>query len=242
MFSFMRRIAHAREIVYMEVFAMTSNCYFVLGLSPDATLPQIKRAYRELSKKFRPHEQGDDAHQRLIQIRDAYETLRNSARRSDHDRELMNPTKRSQSEMPEPFFDSGLDLLHSFERYSPSRRELRDTIEQNFTQQHLPKSKLVRELTVEVMLSPEQAANGGNVPIDFPVADVCADCAGTGTTGHFLCDTCGGQGIDWRSQRIDVLIPPGTDDGTSIPVSLKHLGVTNLYLSVLVRIGIPSPT
>ncbi|HTL28067.1 MAG TPA: DnaJ domain-containing protein [Tepidisphaeraceae bacterium] len=219
---------------------MVANCYFVLGVPPDATLSQIKRAYRKLANKYDPAHAGEHSHERFMQIKDAYETLSNSARRNDHNRELMNAPV--EPDFVESFFEPATDLLNAFERYSPSRHDLRDTIEQNFTRDHLPKSKVVRELTVEALLTPEEAAHGGSVPIDFPVADVCTICKGTGTTGHFLCDSCGGQGIDWHSQRIDVIIPAHTDDGTSIPVSLKHLGVTNLYLTVLVRVAAPTHT
>jgi DnaJ-class molecular chaperone len=217
----------------MEVSAMLTDCYFVLGVSPDASLTQIKRAYRRALKKLDAAAPTGDAHERFMQIRDAYETLSNSASRNRHNRMLVHSQAEERSDS---IFDTAFELLSGFERYSPSQQEIRESIEQNFTQHHLPKSMVQRELTVEVLMSPEQAARGGSVPIDFPVAHVCHTCNGTGVAGFYLCDDCGGQGMDWESQRIDVLIPANVNDGTNIPVSLKHLGVNNLFLNVLVRV------
>lgn len=214
---------------------MLTDCYFVLGVSPDASLTQIKRAYKRALKKLDAAPPGTDAHGRFMQIKDAYETLSNSSRRMDHNRMLID--SRPEPETDDSLFDSAFELLSGFERYSPSHDEIRESIEQNFTQQHLPKSMAQRELTVEVMMTPEQAKRGGSVPIDFPVADICHTCSGTGTSGFYLCDDCGGQGIDWHSERIDVLIPAHANDGTNIPVSLKPFGVNNLFLNVLVRIA-----
>jgi DnaJ-class molecular chaperone len=219
----------------MEVSAMLTDCYFVLGVSPDASLTQIKRAYKRALKKLDAEPEGSDAHNRFMQIKDAYETLSSSSRRMDHNRILID--SRGESDAAERLFDSAFELLSGFERYSPSHEEIRETIEQNFTQHHLPKSMTPRELTVEVMMTPEQAERGGSVPIDFPVADVCHACTGTGMSGLYLCDDCGGQGIDWHSRRIDVLIPAHVNDGTNIPVSLKPFGVNNLFLNVLVRVA-----
>ena len=213
---------------------MLTDCYFVLGVSPDASLTQIKRAYKRALKKLDAAPTGTDAHTRFVQIKDAYDTLSDSLSRGRHNRMLID--SRGEDERRDSIFDEAFELLSGFERYSPSQQEIRESIEQNFTQHHLPKSMVQRELTVEVLMSPEQAERGGSVPIDFPIAHVCETCNGTGVAGFYLCDDCGGQGMDWQSQRIDVLIPAHASDGTNIPVSLRHFGVTNLFLNVLVRV------
>jgi DnaJ-class molecular chaperone len=218
----------------MEVYPMLTDCYFVLGVSPDASPTQIKRAYKRALKKLDAAPPGGDAHERFVRIKDAYETLSSSTSRNRHNRMLID--SRPGDDSNDSIFDGAFELLSGFERYSPSQQEIRETIEQNFTQHHLPKSTVPRELTVEVLMTAEQARRGGSVPIDFPVAQICSTCSGTGVAGFYLCDDCGGQGMGWESQRIDVLIPANVNDGTNIPVSLKHLGVHNLFLNVMVRI------
>ena len=53
---------------------MIDDPYKVLGLSPDATQDEIKKAYRQMAKKYHPDVSKADASlfQRLTQ---AYETL-----------------------------------------------------------------------------------------------------------------------------------------------------------------------
>lgn len=50
--------------------------YQTLGLNRNASLAQIKSAYYELSKKYHPDvNASDEAHQRFIEINEAYEIL-----------------------------------------------------------------------------------------------------------------------------------------------------------------------
>lgn len=61
---------------------MSSNPYEILGLNPDASEDEIKRAYRELVKKYHPDKyQGnplaDLAEEKLREVNEAYDTLTN---------------------------------------------------------------------------------------------------------------------------------------------------------------------
>lgn len=62
--------------------------YEVLGVSRSATPEQIKRAYRELSKKYHPDRNPDDgaAETRFKEVQQAYDVLKDPAKRSEYDR------------------------------------------------------------------------------------------------------------------------------------------------------------
>lgn len=61
--------------------------YRTLGIPRDADLEAIKRAYRSQAKQAHPDARGgDDAW--FSDLSDAYQTLKDSARRCEHDREL----------------------------------------------------------------------------------------------------------------------------------------------------------
>jgi tetratricopeptide (TPR) repeat protein len=62
----------------MESFsADLSECYRILELTPQATLEEMKSAYRQLVKRYHPDRNPGDrqAAERFIQINQAYETL-----------------------------------------------------------------------------------------------------------------------------------------------------------------------
>ena len=58
---------------------MTEDPYKILGVSPDATDEEIKRAYRRLAKQYHPDRNPGDAEaaRKMQQINDAYERIKN---------------------------------------------------------------------------------------------------------------------------------------------------------------------
>lgn len=66
------------------------NYYKVMGLKFEATDDEIKHAYRDLAKQCHPdmHPDDKDAAARFAEISEAYETLGDSARRAEYDRQV----------------------------------------------------------------------------------------------------------------------------------------------------------
>lgn len=58
---------------------MMDNPYQVLGVSPDASDEEIKRAYRRLAKQYHPDRNPGDAEaaRKMQQVNDAYEQIKN---------------------------------------------------------------------------------------------------------------------------------------------------------------------
>lgn len=66
--------------------------YYILGLKPEATTDEIKRAFRKLSLKFHPDKNDGDEFfsERFKDIREAYETLCDSTKKMAYDRSRSN--------------------------------------------------------------------------------------------------------------------------------------------------------
>ena len=61
--------------------------YDVLGVSKDADEQEIKKAYRKLARQYHPDvNKEDDAEEKFIEIKDAYDTLSDPQKRSNYDR------------------------------------------------------------------------------------------------------------------------------------------------------------
>ena len=65
--------------------------YNVLEVSPEASLEEIKKAYRKLSLKYHPDKNSDpSASDKFSELTDAYETLSNPNKRQQYDMQSNN--------------------------------------------------------------------------------------------------------------------------------------------------------
>ncbi len=70
------------------------NCYRVLGIESDADLDQIKKAFREATKKYHPDVSGGDTVNEFKQIMEAYDLLIDPQRKAVHDLRYARKSKR----------------------------------------------------------------------------------------------------------------------------------------------------
>jgi curved DNA-binding protein CbpA len=72
-----------------------SDPYVVLGVRPDASLAEIKRAYHRLAQQHHPDKNLEDtaAAERFMRLDNAYKTLSDPAKRTKHDQERQRAQK-----------------------------------------------------------------------------------------------------------------------------------------------------
>ena len=71
---------------------MTKNYYEILGVPRDATVEQIKKAYRKLARKYHPDVSKEaDAEEHMQQLNIAYDVLSNDEKKAEYDFELDHP-------------------------------------------------------------------------------------------------------------------------------------------------------
>ncbi len=152
---------------------MAESFFAILGISPDATVEEIRSAYRRLAKEFHPdHYQGDS--ERFREIQEAYSVLANVRKRRECEQGYIKrpPVTRLWPKthgVVEPLIpeehpvDMGeISPVRSFQSFTPSVDEIYGWLWGNFSNIGQPKSVRFQNLTIEVTLTPEQARTGGN--------------------------------------------------------------------------------
>jgi curved DNA-binding protein len=102
-----------------------------------------------------------------------------------------------------------------------------------------------RDVEAELELSLEEAHRGGRRTIQMQATEVCPTCKGTGELDGRVCETCGGVGEVVRPRTMEVNIPAGVRDGSTIRLAGQGGAGSNgsepgdLYLHIRLR---PHPT
>lgn len=90
------------------------DCYLVLGISPDASLTEIKKAYRTLAKKYHPdNEYGDKDKFRQVEL--AYQTLKDEDTRRKYDEFTKKSKEENKEEEKMVSFDELVNIYKNTE-------------------------------------------------------------------------------------------------------------------------------
>ena len=246
----------------------TKDLYEILGVSRTSTEDEIKTAYRKLARKFHPDLNPGDkaAEEGFKELQAAYEVLSDVEKRKKYDQYGENWRYADQAAAQQPpgsedfragaggrargaVFDSAGfefdfggagageygdlfgDLFGQFGGRSSARRTTRG-----------------RDIEAELELTLEEANGGGRRTLQMQVGEVCATCHGTGsinsgTNDNNLvgCPTCHGNGQVPKAKTIDVNIPAGVRDGSTVRLAVQGgpgpqgIPAGDLYLHIRLR-------
>ena len=94
-----------------------------------------------------------------------------------------------------------------------------------------------REHYVEILLTPEEAREGGKISLHIPVEMVCSRCLGAGRVGRLICGRCRGQGEETLEKRFVVTIPPGVSDGMEARISPGGSKARPIEIIAIIRVS-----
>ncbi len=169
------------------------DLYIVLGVNPNATESEIKRAYRRLARRYHPDiNPGDQmAEARFKQVLQAYETLIDRERRSRYDSgDAYDPRLESRKGAFE-----GFDFSARGVDYSASFGDLfAEVLLEHGTRK--PQAERGSDLHQGVRLSFEQAFAGAEQTLVVTRQESCQACGGVGFArmGSGPCSMCQGTG------------------------------------------------
>jgi molecular chaperone DnaJ len=162
------------------------DLYDVLGVGPQASDDEIKRAYRKLARELHPDVNRDpEAERRFKEVSAAYQTLSDPARRRQYD--LFGSGQGGGVPDFFPFGDMG-DIFDVFfgGGVGSRRRSRRRT-----------RTQRGEDLFLQLTLSFEEAAFGIQKEVSLDSLEACATCQGSGCepgTHPSRCTRCGGTG------------------------------------------------
>jgi len=88
----------------------------------------------------------------------------------------------------------------------------------------------------EIILSQDDAKNGGQVSLRIPARRRCSSCRGTGGQGWYPCGRCAGSGEVEREIPLNLHFPPGIPDNYKWVMPLDRYGVPDHRLEILFRV------
>ena len=225
---------------------MAKSYFAILGISPRATMDEIRSAYRRLAKEYHP-DRYTGSSERFRNIQEAYSVLGNRRRRREYEQSITKvsirtPLRSTTYPEPEPLIpeEGPVDIgkvspVRSFQSFTPSFDEIFDWLWSNFSDLSQPKHSRVQNLTLEVTLTPDQARRGGNAKIMVPAQAVCPTCRGHGGVGFYECARCAGEGVISGEMPVSVSFPPGLAKDHAVMIPLDRFGVPNTHITVLFR-------
>ena len=197
--------------------------YEVLGVGRDADAATLKKAYRQIAKKYHPDmNPGDaEAEKKFKEASEAYAVL------SDPDK------RRQYDQFGHAAFEGGAGGAGGFGGFDFSGADFSDIFGDIFgdlfggggrrgrANQGPMKGMNIRK---SVRLTFEEAVFGCEKELDVVLKDPCPKCNGTGAkpgTSPETCPKCGGTGYISSRKKISVTIPAGIDNGQSVRIREK---------------------
>jgi molecular chaperone DnaJ len=199
--------------------------YDVLGVSPGAGADEIKRAYRQLARRYHPDISGEDRVSAFRELACAYDVLRDPVRRQQYDRGLRPSARSYAAESGKDWFAD--EVAIDF----PSVSSVLDRMRDAFFSAESPVT-----LSAQMVLTAREAFDGATIPLVVPLRRTCARCGGRGEIWTEWCVSCGGLGEVSAAHSLSVHVPAGVREGARFRFSITPPGAPRTVVEIRISI------
>jgi len=196
--------------------------YRILGVSKEATVKEIKQAYRKLARKHHPDVNPGDgsAEAKFKEINEAYEVLSDAEKRKKYDQygenwQYADQFAKAGRGQPSWDFSRGGTIFDFGDIGGGGFGSIFDSVLSGLGGRRARRPQRGRDLEYPVEVSLEEAYRGATRMLETQVEEGCPSCRGEG------CPACGGSGRVMRRKRFEVKIPPGVKDGSKVRIAGK---------------------
>jgi DnaJ-class molecular chaperone len=206
------------------------DLYKILDVEKNAGQPEIKKAYRNLAKKYHPDKNQDrpEIIEKFKEVNSAFEILGDSEKRKMYDefgemstKPGFDPQNARQYANSRSGVNWGSNRNSSFHDQDDFLSFIFGDIFSNFRQPGRANFK-AEDTNANVKLDFLQAIRGDLVEINIPSKGECPACHGRNQHNH--CYICNNSGLINIDKTLKVRIPPGATNGKKI--RLKGHGET----------------
>jgi molecular chaperone DnaJ len=169
---------------------MSKNLYDVLGVSPQVSADELKKAYRKLAQKYHPDRNPGDAEaeRKFKEISAAYQVLRDPQRRASYD-------QMGHSAFEQGMESGGFSGSSGFGDFSSIFDEIFSSFTSGGSGHREPEKG--GDIFLQLSLSLEEAFSGVEKTVRFPSYVACGTCGGNGCEkgkSPVTCSSCQGRG------------------------------------------------
>jgi len=239
--------------------------YKILGVAKTASQEEIKKAYRELVRKYHPdlHKEEPTAPKKMAEVNEAYATLSESAKRGLYDTKESaipyvnftppQPAKQQNRGDSSWDFEEDIATFESFLRGAGKTKPQAPTAYSSYYNDFLndfrttkKEEKREKDLTKHLTLTEAEARQGTKREIQLKREAKCGACKGRGyiwgARGAKKCPTCQGTGIIKKANSLIVTLPAALRTGMRVHIAGQgELGqqsskAGDLYLLITVKV------
>ena len=237
------------------------NYYEILDIEKNATQEDIKKAYKNLAKKYHPDVNQNDKslEEKFKEISEAYEVLGDDNKRYNYDLKI-NRTKINFSSNFNNF--NIYDTIYNFDNFvnniakTPPKTthdrgtNLQITLDITLDDIFLGSNKIIKYKRFDtctacngigsidkILINCKKCNGTGYINKDKYSFNYekCPDCNGFGTVYKNNCNICNGKGIIKKEISVDITIPKGANNTTKIyKEGYGNLGIRNGFYGDLI--------